>query len=311
MKFDSEKIKLIIAFAIVYFVWGSTYLAIKYVVQTMPPLTSAGIRFLLAGLILYAYKRFSGVGKPEKTHWKSASIAGGLFFLIANGGVVIASKYIDSNLVALLVALMPCWMVIIDRIMGNTKRTGWLTISGLFLGLSGLMILFNPFQAVTSDNNFNFLAGGMVVFCSFCWAIGSIYIRQAKLPESRSISASMQMISGGVMLLIAGPLGGELNNLDFAAFSAESIWAFIYLVTIGSIVAFTAFNWLLKATTSAKAGTYAYVNPVVAMILGSVIGGEVITANGIISALIIISGVVLISLEANFKKPVNTEQSAV
>lgn len=303
MKTNTDKIKLISAFAIVYFVWGSTYLAIKIVVNTLPPLSSAGVRFLLAGMILYSFKRLRGIPKPEKHHWKSSAIAGAIFFLISNGGIMIAIQYVDSGITALLVALTPCWIVIIDRISGKTRETGILTIIGLSLGLFGLLILFNPFKAVSASGELNLLAAAAIVLCSISWAFGSIFVREAKLPESRSLSAAMQMICGGVLLIIAGAIRGEWLSMDIQRVSSESIFAFIYLVFIGSIVAFTAFNWLLKTTTSAKAGTYAFVNPVVAMILGFLLGGEVLSIEGIISALIIILGVVLISLESNRKKP--------
>lgn len=204
MKIQSDKYKLISAFAIVYLVWGSTYLAIKFVVQTLPPMTSAGVRFLVAGLILYGFKRLSGIPKPEIIHWRSSAIAGAIFFLISNGGIMIAIQYVDSGITALLVALCPCWMVIIDRISGKTKKTGWMTITGLALGLFGLMILFNPFKSVTDAGNLNLLAAASIVLCSMSWAFGSVFVREAPLPESRSLSASMQMICGGILMLIAG-----------------------------------------------------------------------------------------------------------
>lgn len=294
------KLKFIAAFAAVYIVWGSTYLAIKIAIKTLPPLMSGGIRFLIAGVILFIYKSIYKGEKPTARHWVSAFIAGSLFFLIANGTVILGMKYIDSSIAAILVALTPAWMVLFDQLHANRHKPGPLTLLGIAISFVGVVILFNPFHLLSQEHMH--IAGAVTIMSgSMCWAAGTIYLRVAKLPDSKGLAASMQMITGGSLLLIASVLAGETNSIHPENFSLESLIALLYLIVFGSIVAFSAYNWLLTIVSPAMIGTTAYVNPIVAIVLGIFIAGESIQLNGIIASAIILSGVIMISREASLQ----------
>lgn len=290
----SFRARLIASFTAIYLIWGSTYLCIKIAVETMPPMLMGGVRFLVAGIILYAWKKHSRRERETFQHWRSAAIGGFLFFLMGNGAVIIGVQFVPSGIVALLVSIMPVWMVLFDQFSPSREVPGIPVIIGLLLGIVGLIILFNPFEIV-SQNELHVGGALIVLLGSFCWAAASIYTRGTSLPRSHGLTAGMQMISGGIMLFIAGIATGELNNINFSAFSLASVLALLYLIFFGSIVAFTAYNWLLTATTPSKIGTYSYVNPVVALLLGAAIGGEVLTVRSIVASGVILLGVILIT----------------
>jgi drug/metabolite transporter (DMT)-like permease len=284
--------KLLAAFAILYLVWGSTYIAIRFAIETLPPLLMAGVRFLLAGSLLYSFRRWQGVEAPPLRHWKSTGLVGALLLFAGNGGVVLAERLVPSALVALLVALMPLWMVLLEWLRPGGERPSQQTFVGLGIGILGMVLLVGPGR----------LGGGiaitgvlLVVAATMGWAAGSIYSRGADLPKDPLLTTSMQMLCGGACLLLAGLLRGEPATFDMAAVSLHSMLAFLYLTAFGSLLAFSAYVWLLRVSTPAKVSTYAYVNPVVAVFLGWWLGGESISLRVLLAAAVIIFAVIVMT----------------
>jgi drug/metabolite transporter (DMT)-like permease len=285
--------KIIFAFASVYLIWGSTYLAIRFAVETMPPFLMAGLRFVIAGAAMYLWLRLRGEARPTNlVHWRSAAIVGGLLLLGGNGGVVWAEQTVPSGLTALLIATVPMWMVLIDWVRPKGVRPTRSVVAGLILGFFGLIILIGPQDLAHGQVS---LIGALVlVSASLLWAIGSIYSRHAPLPASPLLGTAMEMLAGGILLLVAGVLTGEWARWDWEHISFNSWVSFIYLILFGSLIGFTAYIWLLRVTTPARAGTYAFVNPVVAVFLGWALASEPITLQTLLAAAIIITGVAVI-----------------
>jgi drug/metabolite transporter (DMT)-like permease len=284
------RLKLILALAAVYVVWGSTYLAIRYAVETLPPFSMAGVRFLVAGGLLYGWARFRGTPRPAPVHWRSAAVVGGLLLLGGNGIVVWAEQFVDSGLTALLVSTTPFWMVLLHWLFQGGVRPGPRLIAGLVLGLVGVAMLARPGSGQVAP-----FAAVLLVLASLSWASGSLYSRRAPLPSSPLLGTGMEMISGGALLLGAGLIAGEPARFDPAAVTAASLASFLYLIFIGSLVGFTAYIWLLKAAPPSLASTYAYVNPMVAVFLGWAFAGEPVTSGTLLSAAVIVAGVALIT----------------
>jgi drug/metabolite transporter (DMT)-like permease len=288
--------QVLAAFAAVYVIWGSTYLAIRFAIETLPPLLMAGVRFLLAGAVLYAFVRARGVARPRLVHWRSATVVGGLLLLCGNGGVVWAEQVIPSGVAALLVATVPLWMVLLDWARPGGASPSGTVIAGLVVGFAGLVLLIGPSELVGSGR-VDPTGAVVVLFASLAWAIGSIYSRSASLPTSPLLATAMEMITGGALLAVGGLVRGELATLDPSGISAESALAFGYLVVFGSLIGFTCYIWLLGVTTPSRVATYAYVNPVVAVLLGWALASEPLTARVIGAATVIVAAVVLITRE--------------
>src|SRR5687768_11181817 len=297
---SSLRVKLLLAFAAVYVIWGSTYLAILIAIESLPPLSMAGVRFMLAGAALYAFMRLRGAAAPEPRHWRSAAVIGGLLLLCGNGGVVLAERTVPSGVVALLVAMVPMWMVLLEWVRPGGTRPARRTLAGLVVGFAGLVLLVGPDSI---DGRIDPLGVGLVTFGALAWAAGSIYSRAASLPRSAFLATGMEMACGGAWLLAAGILRGELATMDPAGFTLRSIIAFVYLLIFGSLVGFTAYIWLLGHTTAAKASTYAYVNPVVAVLLGWALAGEPMSGRVLAAAAVIIGAVALITLRRRTPVP--------
>jgi drug/metabolite transporter (DMT)-like permease len=284
---------LVAAFAAVYVIWGSTYLAIRFAIETLPPFLMAGVRFVIAGGILYAVARALGAGRPERVHWRSAAIIGGLLLLGGNGGVVWAEQTVPSGLTALIVAIVPLWMVLLDWLRGTGSRPGLGVAVGLLLGFVGVGVLVGP-GGLGGGERIDPIGAGVVVLASLLWAIGSLYSRRAELPASQALATGMEMFAGGVLLLALATATGELGRFDPSAVSARSLWALGYLIVFGAIVAFSAYVWLLQKTTPARAATYAYVNPVVAVVLGWALASEPLSPRILLAGAMIVAAVVLI-----------------
>jgi drug/metabolite transporter (DMT)-like permease len=283
-----------LAFASVYIIWGSTYLSIRIAVETMPPFLMAGTRFLIAGALLYVWAIARGESRPKRFHWRSAFIIGGLLLLGGNGGVSWALQTVPSGTAALLVATIPLWMVLIEWLRpGGTRPTGRVFL-GLGLGFVGIAILIGP-QQITGGGQVPLVGALVIIIAALAWATGSIYSRSAKMPDSPLTSTAMEMLAGGALLFLVGSLSGEWGAVDVAQISLRSLIALVYLIFFGSLIAFTAYIWLLQVSTPARVSTYAFVNPVVAVFLGWVILDEALTANTLIAAAIIISAVALIT----------------
>lgn len=296
------RLALFAAFAIVYIVWGSTYLAIRFAIETLPPFLMAGGRFLVAGAMLYAWSRvLGGATRPTAMHWRSAAVVGLLLLLGGNGLVVWAEQRVPSGIAALVVGIVPCFMVLLDWLRPGGARPTPRVATGLVLGLAGLVWLVGP-DAVMGGGRVDFLGTIALVLASLSWAMGSIYSRHAPMP-SPFLSSGMQMLAGGGALLVLGVALGEPWAFDAAAVTARSVLGWVYLIVFGSIVGFSAYIWLLRASTPARVSTYAYVNPVVAVFLGWLLADEPLTARVIVAAAVIVSGVVLITLTPKPAKP--------
>jgi drug/metabolite transporter (DMT)-like permease len=297
---------LIAAFAAVYIFWGSTYLAIKYAMETLPPFLMAGSRFLVAGSILYLVARFSAdYEAPRFEHWKTGFIVGTLLLLGGNGGVVIATQYIPSSMTALLVATEPFFIVILSWLWLKGGRPGWKATLGLVIGFAGVWLLISGRTAGgvagTSDAG-QWIGIIAVIFGALSWAAGSIYGLKSPVPKSSIQTAAMQMISGSISLLLVGLLRGEWSRFDPSAVSANSLFGVTYLIVFGSLIGFTAYSWLLKNAQPSMVATYAYVNPVIAVLLGWGIAGESLTAQMLIGAFIVVVSVMLITAQKTEKK---------
>ncbi len=291
-----SRLALIVAFAIVYVVWGSTYLAIRFAIETLPPFLMAAARFLTAGTVLYVWARLAaGAEKPGRAQWKAAAIVGSLLLLGGNGLVVWSELRIPSGVAALLGGTTPLWMVLIDWLRrGGVRPTGQV-VAGLLCGLAGLVWLVGP-DSLAGGGRIDTIGVVAVVLSSIAWAAGSIYQRHARMPASPALSTAMQMLTGGAALLVVAVALGEWPQVGVASLSLRSVLAFLYLVVFGSIVAFSAYVWLLRASTPARVSTHTYVNPIIAVLLGWALADEPLTPRMLVAAAVIIGGVALITL---------------
>ena len=289
---------LIAAFAAVYIFWGSTYLAIKYAIETLPTFLLAGMRFFTAGAILFLAARFTkGYETPKAAHWKTSFIVGTLLLLGGNAGVVFAEHYISSSSAALLIAAEPFWIVLLSWLWLKKSRPNLKVAAGLILGFLGVCLLISgqPADSSGAGGSMQLLGTIAVVAATVCWAIGSIYGLRSPVPKSAILASGMQMLCGGFVLLVVSFLTGEMSNFHFAQVSRNSWFGLIYLMIFGSIISFTAYSWLLKNAQPAMVATYAYVNPVIAVLLGWLIADESFTVPMLVGAGIIVGSVALIT----------------
>jgi drug/metabolite transporter (DMT)-like permease len=270
------------ALATVYVVWGSTYLGIDIAIRSLPPFTMLAIRFAVAGALLYAWARLRGARAPTLREWRAAIVTGGGLLLIGTGGVAWAEESVHTGVVALVVAVVPLWLALLDR-----ERLSPLALVGLGVGFGGVALLLGP------GAGFQWQAL-VVVLTSLAWAAASIYSRDAPQPENALVGAGMQMLAGGVLLGVVGAASGEFTRVH--APSAAALGATAYLVVVGSIVGFTFYTWLLRTTRTSLVGTYAFVNPVVAVLLGWIFNGEPLTTRTVVAGVVIVAGVALIVL---------------
>lgn len=284
--------KLVAAFAAVYVLWGSTYLGIRFSIETLPPFFTQGVRFWAAGLFMYAWARLSGAAHPTRREWGGAVVTGLLLFIGGTGAVVWAEKLIPSGVAALVVATEPISFVLIEAVRRRRLPRGSV-LAGLALGAAGLVILVGPGEVFGSER-FPIPALVVLVVGTFCWAGGSLYSRGSRLPSSPIMATAVTLATGGSGLALVGLLSGELSRFDPAAVSTRSVVATIYLFIFGSIVGFSAYLWLLRVTTVARVSTYAYVNPIVAVLLGWALAGEALTARVAIAAVVIVGAVAVI-----------------
>ncbi|MGH2463442.1 MAG: EamA family transporter [Candidatus Limnocylindria bacterium] len=282
------------ALLIVYVVWGSTYLAIAIMIQTLPPLVAAGVRYATAGLLLVVgiaiWRRLRGQPgeRPTRLQWRSAFIIGSLLLLGGNGGVVLAEQRIPSGIAALIVATSPIWMAVFEALLAG-QRQSRLAVAGLVAGAVGVGILVVPLEGVAAIDPIGI---ALVGAAAISWSVGSIYARRAPLPRSPFQGAGLEMLAGGAVMLAVGLLRGELAGIDPNAFSSASLLAVAYLIVFGSLVAFTAYIWVLHHASVSVVSTYAYVNPIVAVALGVIVLGEPMTPRTWLAGLIILGAVV-------------------
>ncbi|HEY3644706.1 MAG TPA: EamA family transporter [Gammaproteobacteria bacterium] len=293
--------QIVLGFAAVYILWGSTYLGIRFAVASIPPLLMAGTRHLVAGFLLYAIMRMRGAARPTLVNWRSATLLGTLLLLGGNGLVTLAEQTVPSGITALMVAAVPFWMVLLNA---ADKRT-WPRLSvlgGLVLGVVGLAILVFPFGGHTPDH-VDPVGLLMLVGATFSWGVGSLYAHRAEMPSSTFLGIGMEMIAAGIITWSVGLLIGEGSGLHLAYFTTKSLLALVYLVIFGSLLGFSAYVWLLKVTTPARASTYAFVNPVIAVLLGWALAGEPITWRVALAGATIVAGVALILFFGASKSP--------
>lgn len=294
------RLQLVLGFLCIYILWGSTYLAIRYGVATIPPFLMGGIRFLIAGTFLYGWSRFRGGAKPDRHHWKNAAIIGTLLLVVGNGAVSWASQRVDSGMTSLLVATVPLWLVLAEVFQG--RRPALLEWLGVGIGLVGVSILVMPSgDGLTPSVD---RAGAAVLMIgSLSWTIGSLFSRTARLATPASMASGMQMLCGGVFMMAVSVLKGEWSNFQLSSVSRVSILALFYLIVFGSIIGFSTYMWLLKVARPAAVGTYAYVNPLVAVLLGVMVAGEKLPPSATLAMVVILASVVLVSLSPSAKKP--------
>ena len=281
-----------LALGAVYFIWGSTYLAIRFAVATMPPFLSAAARFLVSGSFLYGWRRLAGDPKPSATQLRTAAVVGLFLLLGGNGGVVWAEQFIPSGLTALLVATVPLWMISIDALGPGGERPRARALAGILVGFCGALLLLGwSAESATSDH---FLGALAVLVASVFWSVGSIYGKTAALPPSPLLTAGIEMLAGGVGQIAAASLLGEFGRLSLREISLASALGWVYLTAVGP-VAFAAYAWLLRNAPTPLVATYSYVNPLVAILLGYFLGKEILTPRILFAASLIIGSVALVS----------------
>lgn len=280
------------ALSAVYVIWGSTYLAIRFTVETTPPFLSAAARFIVSGAFLYFWRRAAGDPAPTAIERRNAVIIGIFLLVGGNGGVVWAAQHIPSSLAALLVATVPLWMILIDALRPGGDKPGGLAMSGILIGFAGAMLLIGW---TTGEAAAASLYGAIaVLIASVFWAAGSIYGKTAKLPASPLVTTGIEMLAGGIIQIVVAFFFGEFDRFEINTVSQRSALAWIYLTVIGP-VAFVAYAWLLRVAPIPLVATYSYVNPLVAIILGYFLGNEIITPRILLAAGLIIGSVVLVS----------------
>ncbi|HSL72502.1 MAG TPA: EamA family transporter [Longimicrobiales bacterium] len=290
------RLKLFAAFAAVYLLWGSTYLFIHFALEDLRPFFLAGARLLTAGAILFAWARWrSRAPALLAREWRACAITGALFFLCGNGAVVWSQQRLPSGIVALLVAVVPLWVVMLQWTLPPHYRPGAPVMLGIILGLAGLAILVG-FDALTSTGPIDPMAALVLAGGSLAWAFGTLYAQRAALPKSPLVTAGAQMLCGGALLALTSLITREPARMQWSSISAGAILSMVYLITFGSIIAFTAYGWLVRVAPAARVATYAYVNPVVAMFLGWLFADERLSARTLLASAVVLSGVALITM---------------
>ena len=284
-----------VAFAALYLIWGSTYLAILFAIQSIPPFLMAGARFFLAGLIMFGIARTQGPLRSTWPEWRAALIVGACLLLGGNGGVTISERFIPSGLASLIVATVPIYVALLSWLTGAMARPKPIVWLGLAGGFTGVAMLLGPALTLHDAHSRSAAIGiSILLVTSFIWSAGSIYSSRIRHAASPFLAAAQQMFCGGALLMLVGFAAGELKRFDPAGMSILSVGAFAYLVLIGAIVGYTAYFWLLRHCEPAKVATYAYINPIVAVVLGALFAGETITLHTVAAAALIIGSVALI-----------------
>jgi drug/metabolite transporter (DMT)-like permease len=302
------RLRIALAFLSIYTIWGSTYLAIRFAIETFPPFLMASIRFLIAGGVLYGWMRLRGASRPTRTNWKAATIIGGFLLLGGNGGVTNAELVIPSGLAAVLITIVPIWMALVELLRRDRIVPTPQVVLGLILGFSGVVLLVGPGD-LGGSGGLNPFWAGVLLLASLSWAIGSVYSRKASLPTVPLLGSGMEMLAGGVLLLVASLVSQEWVGFQPSNVSILSLVSFLYLIVFGSLIAFSAYVWLLTRTTTAKVSTYAYVNPVVAVLLGYFLAGEQLTLRTLLASSVIVIAVVVITTYKSRQVVTDNERS--
>jgi len=286
------RLALLLAFFVIYVVWGSTYLAIRYAVETIPPLLVVVVRQGVAGIAIFAYAWFRGY-RPTGREWRASLILGTLYFALGHGSLHWAETIVPSGLAALLVASEPIWIAIMAAVISREERLTAKTMLGLLLGIAGVGLLM---RAEAGPGQARLLVGCLVVLASaLAWACGVMYSRNPAVPKDPVARAGMAAMCGAAMLLLAAAFNGELSRAHPSSFSARSVWALLYLIIFGSIIAFTTYTWLLDHCSPTLVSTHTYVNPIIAVLLGWLLAGERLDARILMAGLVTLLAVFLIS----------------
>jgi drug/metabolite transporter (DMT)-like permease len=286
--------KTLLAFAIIYLVWGSTFLAIRVGVREVPPFLLAGMRFFVAGAVLYAWMRAKCTPSPTRREWGSVSLLAVLIFVMDYGLVFWAEQRVPSGITAVMLATIPVFMTLAEILLLRTQRLTLRLAFALLVGMGGVAVLVSR-SAGFGESPVDTSGAVALVVAAIGWSLGSVLTRKLPLPESKVMSSGAQMLAGGIFLILTAMMLGEFKGLDLKAVSYGAWLALAYLIVAGSIVAFTAYVWLIHHESPTKVGTYAYVNPVVAVLVGYFLGGEALGARTVLGTLLVLVSVVVIT----------------
>ena len=300
------QVKIILAFLAIYFVWGSVYLATRFMVDTLPPLLAAATRFSVAGSLLFIWTRLKGIPLPRGKEWKTPLVVAVFLLAGTNGCTCWASQVLPSAIVALMQAAVPLWIVILNVIWFHQESCGWKQGGVIFRGILGMALLF--FSKEGNSVSFALDPAGVAVVLagSFLWSSGSLLSRTVPGPSSHAVSSGCAMLMGGMILFMVGGIMGEWSRVDLRSVSMTSILSLLYLITFGSIVAFCSYTWLIKVERPTKVATCTFINPLVAVILGWILAGERLSSQGLLGGAVILASVFLLWAPAKGKVPAST-----
>jgi drug/metabolite transporter (DMT)-like permease len=294
---EPRKALIIAAFAAIYVIWGSTYIAMLLAIKSIPPFLMIGIRFVIAGLLLYFFARFRGEKLPDRSSMGKLSVSGILMLFLGTGAVAWVEQYIESGLAAIIVASVPLWFVLLDKRQWKYNFSNKWILVGLAIGFIGVLTLVADGKTFSlSGDRMKLISLFVMIGGTITWTVGSLFLKYQPAEGSAGMKAAVQMFAAGVSSSIAGLLMGEHHQADWNAVSMSSIAALLYLIVFGSLIGYMAYVWLLSVRPASIVGTYAYVNPVVAVYLGWIIMNEPITLQRMIALVIILSGVILVTL---------------
>ena len=289
-----SRARLLAAFTAIYFIWGSTYLFIKFAIQDIPPFLVGASRFVVAGSVLYLWARLSTGVKPEKQHWRDGIILGVFLLGVGNGCVVWAEQHISSGITALIVAIVPLLVVIIDWLRPGGRHPGAAALTGVVVGLFGMALLIGP-SALLGARDVDPVGAAVLFFGSLSWSAATVFGKRARVPPAPLLASAIQLLGGALFLIVVAVIAGEPARVQLAEIPPRAFLSVAYLAVFGSIVAYTAYSWLLRVAAPAKIATYAYVNPIVAMFLGWLFASEEMSLRVLIAAAIVLAGVALIT----------------
>jgi drug/metabolite transporter (DMT)-like permease len=295
------KLKIWAALLVVYIFWGSTYLAIRYAVETIPPFLMAGTRFLVAGSLLYGWRRLAGDTGPTRKQWVASALIGVLLLFGGNGMLSWAEQLVPSGVAALLIGAVPLWMTLIEALRPGGVRPNFLGGIGLLVGFGGIVLLVSQSLSGGGKTDLPPLGIAILMVASLSWSLGSIYSRHADLPSSSLVGTSMEMLAGGVACYLAGTLAGEWKSVVLNDITVRSWLGLVFLIIFGSMLTYSAYTWLLRTAPVSLVSTYAYVNPLVAILLGSLFAQEILTVRILVAALVIVGSVVVINISRRIK----------
>jgi drug/metabolite transporter (DMT)-like permease len=301
-----HNLKTLLAFGAIYIIWGSTYLAIRYAVETIPPLMMIGVRSLIAGIILYLLSRFKNKEKVKGEHILPLFTIGAMFFLIGHGLLAWAQQYVPSGMAAVLISSESLLIVAIEWFFLKDTQVKIKGVIGLFLGFGGIVYLIASTSGSTTSN-IDFLASALIVVGALSWGGGAVYSRVANVPKSPMLSSGMELIFGGILVLIASFIIGEPSQFQLSQVTLKSFLGLLYLIIFGSVIAFSAYIWLLGNTSATRISTHTYVNPVIAVFLGWLIANEQITNALLVAAAIIIVSVYLVLYDQYMDRKTNSK----